>query len=295
MTTTTTKSKKRFTPNPEAAQQKREQAMDKLEQGIQSLLDSERWEDYLKFHSKFHRYSWNNTVLIHMQCPHATMIAGFHDWLKRGRYVRKGSIGISILAPAPYKVKETNDQGEEEISKRMWFKTVTVFDVSCTEGNPIPESPINLLEGSDSGLFEQLLLYAQGQNIPVSVKPIDYNGYCRYEGERPVEIAININLSPLQSAKTLSHELAHSILHSALEYRLHEPSSLRELEAESTAFIICHHFGLETGDYSFGYIAGHKSKETIKTLRESAARITQAAGKIIDWIETSIDASSVPS
>lgn len=281
---TTTKTRK-FKADPKAAQEKREAAMDKLEQGIQSLLDSDRWQDYLKFHSGFHHYSWNNTMLIYMQCPTATQVAGFHDWLKRGRYVKKGEKGISILAPAPYKIKETNDRGEEIESKRMCFKTVTVFNVDQTDGEPLPESPVKLLEGDDAGLFDRLHGYAQSLNIPVNIKPLPCNGHCRYEGEKPVEIAINPELSPLQSAKTLSHELAHAILHSELQYRMHEPTSLLELEAESTAFIVCNHFGFDTGEYSFGYISGHCSKDTIKTLKESAARITQAAKQIIDWIE----------
>lgn len=281
---TKTKSRK-FTPNPEAAKARMNDALQKLEQGIQSLLDSQNYLNYLKFHSSFYHYSWNNTLLIYMQCPTAMHIAGFHDWLKKGRYVRKGEKGIMILAPCPYKKTQKNDNGEEVEINRVGFKTVSVFDVSQTEGEEIPEI-VHAIKGDDEGLFEKLRLFAEHLKVPVNVKPIKCNGYCLYQDNKPVEIAINTGLSALHMAKTLMHELSHAVLHTPEEYRLHDVRSLQELEAESTAFIICHHFGLDSSEYSFGYLVNWQGENAVKALRESTNRITKCANQIIEWIES---------
>lgn len=289
MTTATKTRKNKFTADPQVAEAKRKDAMDKLEQGIQSLLDSGRWQQWLTIMSRLRslsctRYSWQNCLLILMQNSEATVVAGFHDWKKVGRSVKKGEKGLAIRAPFTKKLDEIDDSSGEP-KKVTYFNLVYVWDIEQTTGPDLPELPIQMLVGDDAGLFKQLQQFAQHQGIPVNIKQIDCNGYCRYEGDKPVEIAINVGLSPMQSAKTLVHELAHSLLHSEIEYRTHDTQSIRELEAESTAFIVCNHFNLDTSSYSFGYIVHHKTSETVKAIRESADRIQKASNQIIEWLE----------
>jgi hypothetical protein len=288
MTTTIKTRKSKFKADPEAAQKKREAAMDKLEQGIESLLNSDRWKQWLTMMSQLRslsgtRYSWQNCLLLLMQNPDCTFVAGFHDWKKVGRSVKKGAKGLAIRAPFTKKLDEVDDNGE---NKRItYFNLVHVFDISQTEGNPIPEL-VSPLQGDDAGLYEALIKSAQLNSMPVFEEELDgMNGYCRFsrDGLYVERIVVGTHLSPLHKSKTLAHELAHGILHKGVDYAEHRPQC--ELEAESTAFIVLNHFGLDSGEFTFGYLCNWQGENALSKLKESADRIQLATNQIISWIE----------
>jgi len=263
--------------------------MGTLEEGVKALVNSEDWVNWLTFASKFHNYSYCNQMLIHMQCPGALHVAGYQTWLKKmKRQVRKGEKGIRILAPngmARFEKKDTNDSGEETTKevRFMRFKAVSVFDISQTDGDDsaVPSRPdINRLEGDDNGVLGMLLGYAKSQGATVDFTPIEgsVNGYC-YPDQK--SITVDSTMSEAQKAKTLAHELGHMLLHTGLDRALMTRDD-KELEAESVAFIVCNAMGLETAEYSFGYLACWKGKGAEKAFRESTTRITEAASKIIE-------------
>jgi len=264
----------KFKPNAEIAQQKRQDALDKLTQGIKQLLDSGDWQKYLRTQSRFHRYSFNNCVLINMQRPNASQVAGFSTWKQMGRHVKKGEKGISILAPLVRSVEAQSDDGSTAAIRTLsGFRTVSVFDIDQTEGEELPEV-CQRLQGDDQGLFNLLQAFATDKGIPVTITAIAANGICRYLQGRPVEIAINANLTPLHRAKTLAHELAHALLHNPREYGEHRGDM--ELEAESTAYVVLNHFCFDSASYSLGYVAhwqkaaGEDLEGTLEQLRTSA-------------------------
>ena len=288
-----------FLPNAEIAQQKRQEALDKLSQGITQLLNSGDWHKYLQTQAKFHRYSFNNCMLILMQRPDAAQVAGFNTWKQMGRNVRKGEKGISILAPLVRSVESSSD-GETERTL-SGFRTVAVFDIAQTEGSPLLEV-CHALQGDDQGLFNLLQAFATNIGIPVNVKEMAHNGLCRYAQGKPIEIAINEKLAPLHKAKSLAHELAHAIAHNPKEYKNHRGDM--ELEAESTAYVILNHFGIDSAAYSFGYIANWQKaadkdlKGTLEQIKSSAQVIHKTSFEVINWIEsqvTSADKSALPS
>lgn len=286
----------KFKPNSEIAQQKRQDALDKLAQGIKQLLNSGDWQKYLQTQAKFHRYSFNNCVLILMQRPDASQVAGFSTWKQMGRCVKKGEKGISILAPLVRSVQsETDDGSTAAISTLSGFRTVSVFDFEQTEGEPLPEV-CQSLQGDDQGLFDSLQVFATSKGIPVNITAIAANGICRYSQGKPIEIAINDNLTPLHKAKTLAHELAHALLHNPKEYGEHRGDM--ELEAESTAYVVLSHFGLDSAAYSLGYVAhwqkaaGEDLEGTLEQIKASAQVIHQASQEVIDWTESQISSTA---
>jgi hypothetical protein len=259
-------------------------ALDRLERGIQTLVNRDNWLNYLKTQAVFHSYSFNNTCLILDQCPHASQIAGFQSWKKLDRAVKKGEKAIRILAPL---VRKDPDRPDEIAS--IAFKSVSVFDISQTEGKPLPKIA-DRLEGEDRGLLDALKEFAISKGFTIEAKDLgETNGSCRYRD--PIEIAINPHRSPLHQAKTLAHELGHALLHCGERYTGHDPKSAVELEAESVAFITLHHFGIDSGEYSFGYIAGWNTdnanvEPVIAQLKQSGASIQTAANEIITAIES---------
>lgn len=254
-------------------------ALERLEAGLQALIESGDWAKYLKLQSQFHRYSFNNTLMIFTQYPEATQVMGFKQWQKVGRQVRKGEKGIAIFAPCKYKREDENGDEKHYLAG---FRVAYVFDISQTDGEDLPQ-PCKGLQGDDAGLFQRLVDYAQSQHIQVETKPLlDCNGFCRFKEQKASMIAVSGDMAPLQQAKTMAHELGHALLHGETDYRAHRPTC--ELEAESVAFVVLSHFGLDTGDYSFGYIASWKSEDTIETLKQSGAAIQKAAAQIIDAI-----------
>jgi antirestriction protein ArdC len=219
-------------------------ALQKLELGIEQLIESGNWQAYLKTQSRFHNYSFNNTLLILFQMPTATRITRFRTWKQLGRSVRKGEKAIWILAPITYKHQQANEEATEQngVQVLRGFKSVPVFDICQTDGEPLLEAPLQKLEGEDQGLFSALRHFSESRGWSVVVRPLDNaNGYCHYGTHH---IAIDSRLSPLHQAKTLAHEVAHSFMHSPEDYQLHRAD--KELEAESVAFCVLNHFGLDS-------------------------------------------------
>lgn len=300
-------------------QEKLDQARLKLENGVTQLVASGRWTEYLKFLSHFHRYSFNNLILIIFQFPEATLCASYRTWKQLGRYVRKGEKGIEILVPvlARVTVNPDSDKLNEEDGGRVadqgletdgdhrdvnvsgykvvGFKIGHTFDVSQTEGAPIP-NPINMaLAGDDQGVYAALAAFAKDiLHIDVELVESDnpnWSGSCSYESEgRPTRIVVASNRSLLFRAQTLAHELAHALLHSDKDYRAHTPRSRIECEAESVSFCIMHHFGLDVGEIAFGYLAHWGDGENALTeLLECGERIRDAAHQVIAWIDEQYD------
>lgn len=267
-------------------------AFSKLESGIQQLVTSCNWQNYLKTQSRFHHYSFNNTVLILMQLPDATRVAGFHTWKQLQRPVNKGEKAISILAPLRYK-QEVEDPKTGDTTQQFGirgFKKVSVFDISQTIGEDLPLVPVSPLHGDDQGLFDQLQQFSTHRGWSVQVEPLGgANGVCRF---RTHTISIDPKLPPLHRAKTLAHEIAHSLLHEEAQYTEHRGDM--ELEAESVAFIVLDHFGLDSGDYSFGYVASWQTdKDAIAQLQKVGQRIQGAAKQIIDALQQSQSSSEL--
>lgn len=265
-------------------------ALARLQQGIENLLSSGQWQAFLRFQSRFHSYSFCNQLLIYSQCPHACRVAGYRSWQQLGRQVRKGEKGISILAPLRYRLDPDADSQDPDSPEWVLagFKPVSVFDVSQTDGEPLPQI-IHPLYGEDSGLFQALLDFAAQESIPVTRIPseeIGANGVCRFNRGGAVEsIAIASDLSPLHQAKTLVHELAHAFLHAQEEYSQHDVRSRCEVEAESIAFIVLQEFGLDCSDYSFGYVASWgEGDRAIAQVRQSGQVIQKTAHRILEAI-----------
>lgn len=347
------------------AQQVRE-ITDKLEQGIQELFESEKYKEYLNTMSKFYRYSFNNTLLIAMQKPEATLIAGYTAWQRNfDRHVMKGEKGIRILAPAPYKAQEERDKLDpatqmpvlDEDGKpvketvevmRPAFKVVSVFDVSQTDGKELPDIAVDELTGSVENYAVFFEALKQESPVPISFEDIpgSAKGYFSHVENR---IAIQENMSEIQTVKTAIHEIAHAKLHgenkpepeptwkvvmvsdggtkrdfssgfkseaeaisaaeeadwhfideNRFEWRLEVEEDIsaiqkiqkdrhtKEVEAESVAYTVCQRYGIETSDYSFGYIAGWSSDKETKELKSSLELIRSTAAEMIESIDAKV-------
>jgi hypothetical protein len=260
-------------------------ALELLEQGIKNLANQDNWLNHLKTQAVFHSYSFNNTCLIINQCPEASSVAGFNAWKKLNRTVKKGEKGIRILAPRVH--KETEDSEATRVS----FRSVAVFDVSQTEGEPLPKI-VNRLEGDDNGVLDALKGFAISKGFNVVEEDMgETKGSCSYRS--PITITLNPNRSLLQQAKTLAHELGHALLHCGENYTGHDAKSVMELEAESVAFIVLQHFGVDSGDYSFGYIShwvasgSNDLEPVIAQLKQSGVKIQKATNEIINAIDSS--------
>ncbi len=220
-------------------------ALELLEQGIKNLANQDNWLNHLKTQAIFHNYSFNNCCLIINQCPEASSVAGFHAWKKLNRSVKKGEKGIRILAPMTYK------DAEDPETVKVSFRSVAVFDVSQTEEEPLPEI-VTRLEGDDNGVLDALKGFAASKGFEVVEENMgETNGSCSYRS--PIRITLNSNRSLLQQAQTLAHELGHALLHCGENYTGHDAKSAMELEAESVAFIVLQHFGVDSGDYSLNH------------------------------------------
>ena len=285
--------------------QRVQELTDKLEQGLQDLFNSDSYRNYLSTMSKFHNYSFNNTLLIAMQKPDATLVAGYKAWQKNfERHVNKGEKAIRILAPAPYKIKEERDkidpvtqellldkdgnpQKEEVEITIPAFRTVSVFDVAQTDGKPIPELAAKELLSDVEGYQDMIRAVEAISPVPIELEEIagDSKGYYDREAKR---IAVQENMSESQTLKTMIHEVAHSKLHSKeveQDEQMKKDRNTKEVEAESIAYTVCQHFGVDTSDYSFGYIAGWSSGRDTKELRASMDTIRRTASELITGIE----------
>ena len=266
---------------------------EQLEAGMSEMFTSDRYREYLSFMSKFHDYSVNNIVLILLQHPTAGMVAGFKAWEKMGRHVKRGEKAIKILAPCPFKktvTREVTENGvttnEEQEIMIPRYKTVSVFADDQTEGKDIPTLSVDMLTGDVDGynaLLEKLIDIA---GIPVDFEDITdgSNGYFSPSESR---IAIKAGMSQMQTVKTLIHEIAHSMLHNELQSKIRPVDrDTKEVEAESVAYTVAAALGLDTGDYSFGYIAGWSQGREMKAVRASMDVIRKAASELISKIES---------
>ena len=286
--------------------QKVKEITDKLEEGLKELFESEKYKSYLSTMSKFHNYSFNNTLLIALQRPDATLVAGYQAWQRNfNRHVNKGERGIRILAPAPYKIKEERDkldpvtgevvldkdgmpQTEEVEIKIPAFRAVSVFDVAQTDGEPIPELEAKELLSTVEGYEDFIKAITFVAPVPVSFEDIpgDSKGFFRPTEKR---IAVREGMSESQTLKTMVHETAHSMLHDKeVNKDILAPAkdrNTKEVEAESIAYTVCQHFGIDTSEYSFGYIAGWSSGHDMRELKSSLDTIRRTASELITGIE----------
>jgi len=234
-----------------------EEIKEQLDQGIQEVMTSEKFQEWLKFLSTFHTYSFNNTILIYIQNPQATLVKGFHEWKKHERFVKKGAKAIKILAPLIGKKKEQgiDETIENEEKKVLYgFRYVNVFDVASTSGSDLPQPAVNMLEGS--GEKEEGLLQEWIENIEIPIVFKDTGKANGYYHLIENYIAIHEDRSTTQQLKTLIHEYSHYLLHAkGAKFEL-EGSRIKEAQAEAVAYVVMNHFGYDTGSYSFGYIAG---------------------------------------
>ena len=278
---------------------------DRLETGIQELFESERYKAYLTSMAKFHSYSFNNTLLIAMQG--GQLVAGYNKWRDDfHRNVKKGEKAIKILAPAPFKAKKEvpklDAQGKQVIGRDgkpvtevqevqvPAFKIVSVFDVSQTEGEPLPSLGVEELTGGVEQYQDFFKALEQTSPVPIGFEDIPggSHGYYHLTEKR---IAIQEGMSELQTVKTAIHEIAHSKLHAIdpeatpAEQAARPDSRTREVQAESVAYAVCQHYGLDTSDYSFGYVAGWSSGKDLQELRASLETIRATAHELITAID----------
>ena len=288
--------------------QKVKEITDRLEEGLKELFEGEKYKSYLNTMSKFHNYSANNIQLIEMQCPDATYVAGYKAWQRNfERHVNKGERGIRILAPAPYKIKEEQEKIDpvtnepvldrdgmpvmEEVEIKIpAFRVVTVFDYSQTDGKELPGLGVSELQGNVERYRDFMEALAR-----VSPVPIRYEGM---EGDRKGyfidlnhPIAIKEGMGEAQTAKTGVHEVAHAKLHAKeveQETGIAKDRETKEVEAESIAYTVCQHFGIDTSDYSFGYIAGWSSGKEMPELKSSLDTIRRTSSELIKGIEAQL-------
>ena len=280
--------------------EKMKEITDRLEQGIAGVFESERYAEYLRTMSKFHNYSLNNTILISMQG--GSMVKGYRQWEKEfDRHVKPGEKAIKILAPTPYKVKKETEKIDPDTQKPVIgadgkpvmetkeitipaYKVVSVFDVSQTEGKELP-TLADELTGNVEQYRDFFAALEKTSPFPIAFEALGdgIKGRCNYEEQR---IAINEGMSELQNIKTAIHEIAHATLH---DTSIDDPERLdrrtREVQAESVAYTVCQHYGLDTSDYSFGYVAGWSSGRELTELKGSLETIHNAAAKLIETID----------
>lgn len=288
-----------------------QEILEKLESGIHSLMESDKYKAYLKCMSKFHNYSFNNTILIAMQMPEATFVAGYKSWEKKfKRQVKKGEKGIRIIAPAPIKKKVNKElvgldgnaiiglDGKAiteavEITVPS-FKVVSVFDVSQTDGRELPIIEAEELKGNVDKYKDYIEALEHISPVPIKYGPIE-TGAKGYFSPSEQSICVKEGMSQVQTLKTLIHEISHSLLHDINHQRVKElPDSpikdrnTKEVEAESVAYTVCQALGkgsIDTKEYSFAYIASWSSGKELKELKDSLETIRITADKIISGVE----------
>lgn len=281
--------------------EKTKAAFERIEQGVKDVYSSENFKQYLSCLSKFHSYSLNNTLLILSQKPEATLVAGYRSWQNNfNRHVNKGEKGLTILAPVVFKEKREMNQldengnvvldasgntlKEEREVNITYFRTTTVFDISQTSGEPLPTF-LHDLTGSSQEVQALIQTIQTVCTIPIEFKTETEDtslltGAKGYYSPTSDKIVVNKDLEDLQIAKTLIHEYAHSLLHK----QTNKDQSQREIEAESLAFVLCDHFGLDTSEYSFGYIASYADKD-FDELKSILNSIQSTAHEMIEQLE----------
>ena len=279
-----------------------QQITDKLEKGVVEVFQSDKYKQFLNTMAKFPRYSVNNSLLIMMQKPDAQLCQSFTGWKQMGRYVKKGEKGISILAPAPYKIEREQTKLDEkgkpvfdvdgepvkekvEVTIRA-FKVVKTFDLSQTDGKELPTIGPSELVGSIEGYPKILQALQDISPVPVSFDMIDggAKGFYHLEDKK---IVVQDGMSEVQTIKTLLHEMAHQKLHDkdAVPEAKDITRSGKEVEAESVAYVVCQHYGINTSDYSFSYVAGWSEGKETPELKASLDKIRQTASDFINQID----------
>lgn len=253
-----------------------------LEEGVKAVFESDKYKEYLDFMGKFYDYSVNNIILIMHQMPSASLVAGYKTWQNKfKRQVRKGAKAIKILAPCPHKAIKIVD-GEEQEIRWTSFRAVSVFDVSQTDGDALPTGCVQMLSGKVqgyAGLVKKLMAVSP---VPITYESIQggANGCYKLDEKR---IVIRQGMSELQTVKTMVHEISHAVLHdkdNGMEKDANKHS--REVQAESVSYIVCNALGLDTSDYSFGYVAGWSTGKEMKELVESLDVIRKAAVELVE-------------
>ena len=290
--------------------QKVKEITDRLEEGLKELFEGEKYKSYLNTMSKFHNYSANNIQLIEEQCPDATYVAGYKAWQRNfERHVNRGERGIRILAPSPYKIREEQEKIDpvtnepvldgdgmpvmEEVEIKIpAFRVVTVFDYSQTDGKELPGLGVNELHGNVERYQDFMEALERVSPVPIRYEEMegDRKGYF-IDLSRP--IAIKEGMSEAQTAKTGVHEVAHAKLHAReaeqdAEKAVYKDRETKEVEAESVAYTVCQHFGIDTSDYSFGYIAGWSSGKEMPELKSSLDTIRRTSSELIKGIEAQL-------
>lgn len=282
------------------------QITDKLEKGVKDVFQSDKYKQFLNVMAKFPRYSVNNTMLIMMQRPDAQLCQSFTGWKQMGRYVKKGEKGISILAPAPYKIEREQTKLDEkgrpvfdadgepvkekvEVTIRA-FKVVKTFDLSQTDGKELPTIGPSELVGNIEGYPKLLQALQEISPVPVSFELIDGDakGFYHLEDKK---IVVQDGMSEVQTIKTLLHEMAHEKLHD--KDNVPEAKDIsrngKEVEAESVAYVVCQHYGINTSDYSFSYVAGWTEGKETPELKASLDKIRQTASEFIYQIDQKME------
>lgn len=297
----------------QSQEERLQELTDRLENGIKELYTSGRYAEYLAAMSKFHHYSFGNVVLILLQCPTATKVAGYNRWKKDfGRQVKKCEHGISILCPCPQtrwmqKQKTDSESGlpifSEDGSPVMEpvrvtiprFKIGTVFDISQTEGRELPCIVASELTGEVESFQTLYDCLAELSPVPVTEDEVPgaAKGFFSSEEQR---IVLRRGMPQLQIIKTLVHEIAHAMLHDKTKIPVEEQKvrSQKEVEAESVAYVVCQYIGLDTSDYSFGYVAGWSKDKELRELKNSLGIIQATAGEMISKIEAAFGRSPEP-
>lgn len=294
-----------------AERQERIKALtEKLENGVKAVFASEDYARYLEAMSKFHHYSFGNCLLIYFQCPEAQAVAGYTTWKKLGRSVKKGEKGIQILAPCPQKILMEQDkldaQGnavigpdgqpekESAIIKRQRFKIAYVFDLSQTEGKELPALGVDELTGDVEGFGSIFHAVEVLSPVPIHFREAQASKGCYNHLEQC--IYVNEGMSQVQTLKTLIHETAHAKLHALpvengkIIGKPDKDGPTREVEAESIAYVVCQHFGIDTSDYSFAYVTGWSRDKELPELKASLDCISSTAAEMIDALEAACPA-----
>lgn len=282
------------TSKREKAKAKAEQAQQRLAEAVENITDSDAWQEYLATAARFHQYSFGNVLLIMSQRPDATQVAGFRKWQELGRQVRKGETGITILAPRTGPCYGCTEKGEKRgrgcdrcsgRGRYLYFTTATVFDVAQTDGDPLPANPVSaelLTGGDDTGLFERLaeLLLPDGWTLSVGdAGGGGVNGYCDHGAHR---IVVEQDRDPAHQVKTLVHELAHASLHAPSDPDRPGDRGAVEVEAESVAFVVLGALGIDTSDWSVGYVAGWQGNS--EAVKATAGRVLKEAHRMLDVV-----------
>ena len=276
---------------------------DRLENGVRELYASDSYAQYISAMAKFHHYSFGNALLILFQCPHATNVAGYNTWKQLGRQVKKGEKGILILAPCAFRAVLEREKIDPQTGRTLYgpdgqpltekvkispnrFKIAHVFDLSQTEGRELPQIGVSELTGDVedyAGIYDRLAALS-----PLPVVQEDFQraakGYTSFMENR---VVIKPGMSQVQTIKTLVHEIAHAKLHEPADILIEEQPkqrSQKEVEAESIAYVVCQHFGIDTTDYSLAYVAGWSQGKELAELKASLNVIHATAGEIIDAI-----------